>query len=104
MRSENIAMTLTIPVAYDKPDKNGNIYTREAIENAIKNFKPDMPLEDESGKCIGHVNSARLYEDNMVVTANVFGGGTRCIIKDMEVVDGVIVIKDFEIISIGFGE
>ena len=34
MRTENIKATITIPIPYDKPDKNGNIYTKEAVEKA----------------------------------------------------------------------
>ena len=39
MRTDNIKVTITIPIPYDKPDKNGNIYTEEAVEkNCEKNL------------------------------------------------------------------
>ena len=35
MRTENIKVAITIPIPYDKPDKNGNIYTKEVSSNFI---------------------------------------------------------------------
>ena len=32
MRQENIEITIKIPVEFGKPDKNGVIYTRKAVE------------------------------------------------------------------------
>ena len=32
MRTDNIKVTITIPIPYDKPDKNSNIYTKETVE------------------------------------------------------------------------
>ena len=36
MRTDNIKVTITIPIPYNKPDKNGNIYTEEAVEKNSK--------------------------------------------------------------------
>ena len=38
MREENIKVKITIPFPFDKPDKNGNIYSEEAVKNAVNNF------------------------------------------------------------------
>lgn len=35
MRTNNIKVTLSYKIPYDVPDLNGNIYTKEAIGNAI---------------------------------------------------------------------
>ena len=37
MRVENTNIKLTIPIPVDRPDKNGAIHTKEAIENALSN-------------------------------------------------------------------
>ena len=39
MRTDNIKVTITIPIPYNKPDKNGNIYTEEAVEKAMEGLK-----------------------------------------------------------------
>lgn len=39
MRSNNpIKITMKIPFPISKPDRNGNIYTKEAIEKAVRKF------------------------------------------------------------------
>ena len=50
MRTDNIKVTITIPIPYDKPDKNGNIYTEEAVEKAVNNLHKNLPIifRDES--------------------------------------------------------
>ena len=44
MRTENIEVKLTIPIPVDRPDKNGVMYTKEAIEKAINNFPTNLPI------------------------------------------------------------
>ena len=44
MRVENTKVKLTIPIPIDKPDDNGVIYTREAIENAVNNLHKNLPI------------------------------------------------------------
>ena len=52
MRTDNIKVTTTIQIPYDKPDKNGNIYTKEAVEKAVNNLRKNLPIifRDESEK------------------------------------------------------
>jgi hypothetical protein len=45
----------TVPIYTDRPNKNGLIYPRYALENALKNAK-NLPLEVDN-KCVGVVNS-----------------------------------------------
>ena len=35
MRTENIEVKITIPIPFNKPDKNGVVYTEEAISKAV---------------------------------------------------------------------
>ena len=110
MRAENIKVTITIPIPYNKPDKNGNIYTKEAVEKAVNNLHKYLPIiyrcESEE-KVIGTVTSdshiATYDYENQVckltVDGEVFSGGTDCI---ADIDNGKIV--DFEIVGIGLNK
>ena len=50
MRTNNIAVKFTIPIPYDKPDLNGVCHTKEAIENAIKNYNIKLPILCQASK------------------------------------------------------
>jgi len=51
MRTKDIEVRLTIPFYYDKPDGNGNVYSKDAIYNALLNLKIGLPIKflDNSG-------------------------------------------------------
>ena len=119
MRTENIKVTITIPIPYDKPDKNGNIYTEEAVEKAVNNLHKNLPIlysDDEQyeenpnkynkkviGTTIGDSHIATWDFENQVckltVDGEVFFGGTECL---YEVEDGKV--TDFQIIGIGLSK
>ena len=110
MRTENIKVTITIPIPYNKPDKNGNIYTEEAVEKAVNNLHKNLPIvfRDESeekviGTTIGDSHIATWDFENKVckltVDGEVFFGGTECL---YEVEDGKV--TDFQIIGIGLSK
>lgn len=44
MREENIKVKVTIPIPFGKPDKNGVMYTEEAVENAVNNLHKNLPI------------------------------------------------------------
>lgn len=44
MRTENVKVTMEIPVHFNEPDKNGHVYTKESWEKAIKNAV-NTPIE-----------------------------------------------------------
>lgn len=50
MRTNNIKITLDMPVQFNNPDGNGVIYTKEAIQNAMLTGN-DSPIEiiDDNG-------------------------------------------------------
>ena len=110
MRTENIKVTITIPIPYNKPDKNGNIYTKEAVEKAVNNLHKNLPIifRDESeekviGTTTGDSHIATWDFENQVCKLTVDGevlfGGTECL---YEVEDGKV--TDFQIIGIGLSK
>ena len=110
MRTDNIKVTMTIPIPYNEPDKNGDIYTKEAVEKAVNNLHKYLPIifRDESeGKVIGstigdsHIATWDFENQvcNLTVNGEVFFGGTECI---ADIDNGKIV--NFEIVGIGLSK
>ena len=110
MRAENIKVTITIPIPYNEPDKNGNIYTKEAVEKAVNNLHKYLPIifrgeseEKVIGTTTGDSHIATWDFENQVcnltVDGEVFFGGTECI---ADIDNGKIV--DFEIVGIGLNK
>lgn len=66
MRTENIKVTFEIPCHFDKPDCNGNIYTRESWEEAVKSGV-GLPIEiindDGSSTVVGITQKVKLVDD-----------------------------------------
>ena len=110
MRTENIKVTITIPIPYNKPDKNGNIYTEEAVEKAVNNLRKNLPIifRDESeekviGTTTGDSHIVTWDFENQVckltVDGNVFFGGADCTVN---IDNGKI--DNFEIVGIGLSK
>ena len=87
MRAANIKVTITIPIPYNEPDKNGNIYTKEAVEKAVNNLHKYLPIiyrgeseEKVIGSTTGDSHIATWDFENQVckltVDGEVFFGGT----------------------------
>lgn len=114
MRTENIKVKLTIPIPVGKPDRNGVVYTKETVENAVNNLMKNLPIiyrDNEKaidGVVIGAItgNSHITTWDsknqvcNVTVDGVVFYGGTECVVDKME--DGVV--TDFRITGFGFSK
>ena len=83
MNTNNIEIKISIPFPLNKPDNNGNIYTEDAIKNALKEFK-SVPLiieNEKSFKCDGVINTLNDYEqtDKEIIahfSGYIFNGGT----------------------------
>ena len=82
--TEPIKVQFSIPVPIDKPDGNGIIYTKEAIKNAVKNFKGNIPLivfinKEIGAKVIGNINTFDFLENinTIIADGNIFFGGTN---------------------------
>lgn len=108
MRTEGIKVKLIVPFYYDKPDKNGNIYTREVILKALRDAEPPVPIhycDDNYDICIGLTDRYMSFNEDTVnnrflVTINGtigYGGTNENVIIDKD----TKVITDFVISSIG---
>lgn len=104
MRSnEPIEIIMKIPFPISEPDRNGTIYTKEAIEKAVQEFDggaPLMMIKNEIGTVIGHIEKLEL-SDNYEVTAHgiCYFGGT-C--EEGDVKDNTV--TDFRFLSFGISE
>lgn len=113
MRVENTKVRLTIPIPIDKPDKNGVVHTKEAVENAVNNLHKNLPIvyrDNESDeKVIGVTtgNSHIVTWDfknqvcNMTIDGVVFYSGAEIIVNKIDENGSV---TDFDIISIGLSK
>ena len=110
MRTDNIKVTITVLILYDKPDKNGIIYTKEAVEKAVNNLHKNLPIifRDESeekviGTTTGDSHIVTWDFENqvckLIVDGEVFFGGTECTV---DIDNGKIV--NFEIVGIGLSK
>ena len=110
MRTNNIKVTMTIPIPYDQPDNNGDIYTKEAVEKAVNNLHKYLPIiyrGESEEKVIGTITGDSHiatwdFENqvcNLTVNGEVFFGGTECI---ADIDNGKIV--NFEIVGIGLSK
>ena len=111
MKDEMTKVKLTIHIPFDKPNKNGTVFTKEAIENAINNAPINIPIvhrdnkSEFNNKVIG-TTTDNLYiaawdSENqlckMIANGIVFHSNADIIINKIE--DGVI--SDFRITDIG---
>lgn len=114
MREENIKVKVTIPIPFGKPDKNGVMYTEEAVSNAINNLHKNLPIiyrdndKEIDGVVVGTTTGSShiaIWDfENQVckvtVDGVVFFGGTECVVNKIK--DGKV--TDFEIVGIGLSK
>lgn len=117
MNDELTKITLTFPIRYGTPNRNGTVFTKEAIENAFGSSNPQMPIlvqtdinrDNEFAYHIEHCVGAttpRYYfdwdEKNNVCKATIegclFNAVPRIRINEMK--DGKITDCDFMSIDI----
>ena len=111
MRLDNLKMQLSFVIPFGRTDKNGVMYSKEAIEKAIKDFDGKLPIlyrDNDSckdgvvvGNTIGETCSV-LWDDEqqlceVIVNGNLYYGGTECIVNEIK--DGLV--TDFRITSVG---
>ena len=116
MRTEGIKVKITLPIQFDKPDLNGVVHNREAVNQALRHLGKDTPLlfrsnEDDEPKLVGCINDtfqmAEWDNENgickLTVNGIIYYGGMDINVngchKDL---NGEIVVDDFEIKSFGF--
>lgn len=115
MNDELTKITLTFPMHYDTPNRNGTIYTKEAIEHAFASSNPQMPILIQTDidrdnefaypieHCIGATTSRYYFdwdEKNKICKATIEGRLFDAVprIRINEVKDGEI--TDFDIMSV----
>jgi hypothetical protein len=109
MNEEFTKVKLTIHIPFVEPNKNGCVFTEEAVEDAVNNLQKNIPIiykDDEScGKVIGVTTGESHivnwdYENNvckMTVDGVMFNCNPLIAIHESE--DGKI--SSFQIVSIG---
>ena len=113
MKEESIKAKITIPIPYDRPNRNGVIYTQEAVENAVNNLHKNLPIiYRDSDKEIGGINIGNTTGQSHIVTWDfknkvcnltvdgVICGGPEYIINETN--NGVI--TDFKITGFGLSK
>ena len=115
MRTEGIKIKLTMPIQFDKPDLNGVIHSREALNKALRQLD-NTPLlfragEEDDPIVIGHITDSFQMTDwdnkngvcKLTVDGLIYYGGMDIIVNECHRDEnGEIVIDDFRISSIGF--
>lgn len=101
MRSENIEVTIKIPVPINKPDGNCVMYDVNAIKKACENATGSpFEVEDSDGKFkpVGVASKVNFIEDGgyIYVEGSVWSGGT-C--EQVDIIDRMV--KGMTITSFG---
>jgi len=111
MRLDNLKVQLALTIPFGRPDKNGVMYSKEAIEKAVSDFNRKLPIlyrDNDSckdgvvvGNTVGETCSV-LWDDEqqiceVVVNGNIYYGGADIILNEIK--DGVV--TDFRITSVG---
>lgn len=88
MRTNNIKVKLTIPIPYNKPDGNYNVYTKEAVEGAVNNLQTKLPImfgKKIIGNTTGNAHITTWDDENQVCNLTIDGiiyhGGLECVIE-----------------------
>ena len=111
MTEEFTKVKFAINIPYDKPNKNGTMFTKEAVENAINNFPANTPIiykdrkNNFNDKVIGTTTDNPCIVDwdsenqicNMNIDGVIFHCGAEIVVNEIK--DNII--SSFEIRSIG---
>lgn len=106
MNNENSKVKITFPIPVDRPNRNGTIFTKQAVENAVNNLHRNLPIiydgETESGVIgvtTGTSHIATWDDDNRVckvtVEGVVYNGGPELAVHKTK--DGKV--SSFEIVG-----
>lgn len=109
MRTDNINITMKMPLPINNPDRNGVMYSKEAFKKAFEdvNGRPlEVLLNNGNRIPIGVIQDITYVEDEFgdyaLVNARIMYGGTCEHIQDLEKVSGVI--TSMTLVSIGIGD
>lgn len=86
--ANNIKIKLTIPISYDKLNDNGCIFTKEAVEDAVKNLQTKLPIMFKDrviGATTGKTYVTTWDNENQVcnltIDGVIFNGGFECTVE-----------------------
>lgn len=109
MRTDNINITIKMPLPVNNPDRNGVMYSKEAFKKAFKdaNGRPlEVLLNNGNRTPIGVIQDITYVEDEFgdyaLVNGRIMHGGTCEYIQDLEKVSGVI--TSMTLVSVGIGD
>ena len=109
MRTDNINITMKIPLPVNNPDRNGVMYSKEAFKKAFEdvNGKPlEVLLNNGNRTPIGVIQDMSYVEDKFgdyaLVNGRIMYGGTCEYIQDLEKTSGVI--TSMTLVSVGIGD
>ena len=109
MRTDNINITMKMPLPINNPDRNGTMYSKEAFKKGFegaKNKPLEVLLNDGSRAAIGVIKDMSYVEDEFgdyaLVNGRIMYGGTCEYIEDLEKVSGVI--TSMTLTSVGIGD
>lgn len=113
MREYSIPIKITIPFPCDRPDKNDNIYTKEAVNDALTHLHKNIPivyrdnkdggkdvvLGHSTGTCHTVVWDSDSQTFRVTIDGVIYAGGTSCIVHDMDTQEKKI--TKFQITGLG---
>ena len=99
MRTNKIDCSFCVSAPFDQPDRNGVIYTREAVSNALRDMPSGLPIiaanDCQCEEIVGTTTSKPYAVEfdgekqicRYTIDGVIFFGGTTCLAK---VEDGII--------------
>lgn len=86
--ANNIKVKLTIPISYDKLNDSGCIFTKEAVEDTVKNLQTNLPIMFEDrviGTTTGETHITTWDNENQVcnltIDGVIFNGGSEWFVE-----------------------
>lgn len=115
MIEQNIKVKMQLRIPIDKPDLNGVMYSKEAIEKALSKPLNGLPLVfrgnvGSDAQVIGVTDGSNYEfdEETQTFIVNIDGmvmyGGADIIANDISRKDGVACVESFEINCIGLSQ
>lgn len=102
----NTKVKISISIPIDRPTKNGTIFTKEAVEEALSQLG-GLPIVDNDRRVIGYTTNTPLPRWDFInhayeveVEGNIFDSTPLITINEFE--DNKI--TDFRIVSFGLGD
>lgn len=104
MHLDNLKIQLALTIPFGRPDRSGVMYSKEAVEKAVRDFSKKLPILYDNmviGNTVGETCSV-LWSDEqqvceVIINGNLYYSGVDYIVNDIK--DGVV--TDFQIKSVG---